>query len=56
MEITWDVGLKASAEELVKRIKDETSRKELTPWESYLKTRKNKKRKKQQEKLKENNE
>ncbi|XP_046859479.1 ESF1 homolog [Xenia sp. Carnegie-2017] len=55
MEITWDVGLKASAEELVKRIKDETSRKELTPWESYLKTRKNKKRKKQQEKLKENN-
>ncbi|XP_028393448.1 ESF1 homolog [Dendronephthya gigantea] len=53
MEITWEVGLKESAEELVKRKKDEKERKELTPWESYKNERKRKRKMKQQCKEKE---
>lgn len=52
MEITWEVGLKESAEELVKRKKDEKERKELTPWESYQNERKRKRKMKQQIKQK----
>ena len=50
MEITWDVGLKESAEEMMKRKKNEKERKELTPWENYLNERKRKKKVKQQAK------
>ena len=47
MEITWDVGLKESAEEMIKRRKNEKKGKELTPWENYLNARKKKKKVKQ---------
>lgn len=50
MEITWEVGLKETAEEMVKRKKSEKERKELTPWENYLNERKQKKKRKQQAK------
>lgn len=48
LEVTWEVGLKESAEELIKRKKDEKERKKLTPWESYLSERKQKKKMKRQ--------
>lgn len=50
MEITWEVGLKETAEEMVKRKKSEKEQKELTPWENYLNERKQKKKVKQQAK------
>lgn len=50
MEITWEVGLKETAEEMVKRKKSEKEQKELTPWENYLNERKQKKKMKQQAK------
>lgn len=48
MEITWEVGLKESAEEMVKRKKNEKEQKQLTPWENYLNERKQKKKMRQQ--------
>ena len=54
MEITWEVGLKESAEEMVKRKKNEKEQKQLTPWENYLNERKQKKKTRQQ--LKQNKE
>ena len=54
MEITWEVGLKESAEEMVKRKKNEKEQKKLTPWENYLNERKQKKKMRQQ--LKQNKE
>jgi hypothetical protein len=50
MEITWEVGLKESAEEMIKRKKNEKERKDLTPWENYLNEKKQKKKMKQQAK------
>ena len=50
MEITWEMGLKEGAEEIVKRKKNEKEKKELTPWENYLNERKQKKKTKQQAK------
>ena len=54
MEVTWEVGLKETTEELVKRKKIRKEGKEMTPWESYLNERKQKKRKKQKMKEKGN--
>ncbi len=50
MEVTWEVGLKESAEELIKRKKNEKESKDLTPWENYQNERKQKKKMKQQTK------
>ena len=50
MEVTWEVGLKESAEELIKRKKNEKESKDLTPWENYRNERKQKKKMKQQTK------
>ena len=54
MEITWEVGLKESAEEMVKRKKNEKEQKQFTRWENYLNERKQKKKMRQQ--LKQNKE
>ncbi|XP_032228772.2 ESF1 homolog isoform X2 [Nematostella vectensis] len=58
MEITWEPGLKESAEELVTRKLAEKKKKKLTPWEAYLNKKKEKKkeRKKQKNKTEHNDE
>ena len=47
MEITWEVGLKESAEEMIKRKQSEKEGKNLTPWENYLNEKKKKRKMKQ---------
>ncbi|XP_074655065.1 ESF1 homolog [Tubulanus polymorphus] len=47
MEITWEPGLKGATETILKK---KTDSKELTPWEEYLKKKREKKKQKRAEK------
>lgn len=51
MEISWGVGLKDKTEELVQKKLNERKN-DLTPFEQYLKKRKDKKKQKKEEKIK----
>ncbi|EDO33365.1 predicted protein [Nematostella vectensis] len=55
MEITWEPGLKESAEELVTRKLAEKKEKKLTPWEAYLNKKKEKKKERKKQKNKYHN-
>lgn len=46
LEITWEPGLRETTEDLVTSKMKEKERKEMTPWESYLQTKKEKKKEK----------
>lgn len=46
LEITWEPGLRETTEDLVTSKMKEKERKEMTPWESYLQTKKEKRKEK----------
>ena len=46
LEITWEPGLRETTEDLVTSKMKEKKRKEMTPWESYLQTIKEKRKEK----------
>lgn len=50
LEITWEPGLRETTEDLVTSKMKEKERKEMTPWESYLQTKKEKRKEKRKEK------
>jgi len=50
LEITWEPGLRETTEDLVSSKMKEKERKEMTPWESYLQTKKEKRKEKRKEK------
>ena len=47
LEITWEPGLRETTEYLVTSKMKEKERREMTPWESYLQTKKEKRKEKQ---------
>jgi len=50
LEITWEPGLRETTEDLVTSKMKEKERKEMTPWESYLQTKKEKRKERRKEK------
>ena len=46
LEITWEPGLRETTEDLVSGKMKEKERREMTPWESYLQTKKEKRKEK----------
>lgn len=55
LEITWEPGLRETTEDLVTSKMKEKERKEMTPWESYLQTKKEKRKEKRKGKDASNN-
>ena len=46
IEITWEPGLRETTEDLVTSKMKEKERRKMTPWESYLQTKKEKRKEK----------
>ena len=47
IEITWEPGLQEATEGMVTKKMKEKERKEMTPWETYLQNKKDKRKEKQ---------